>query len=56
MNELYATKEMPDEDRFVFVPEEEIKAIKTIYDKMEQAKQEFSNSKITKRIKRLNKN
>ena len=31
----------PDDDKVVFVPEEEIRAIKSIYDKMEQARLEF---------------
>ena len=30
-----------DDDKIVFVPEEEIRAFKSIYDKMEQAQQEF---------------
>ena len=48
MNELYVRKELPDDDRFVFVPEEEIRAIESIYYKMVRAKLEFNNSKITK--------
>ena len=31
----------PDDDKVVFVPAEEIRLIESIYDKMEQAKQEF---------------
>lgn len=33
-----------DDDRVVFVPEEEIRAIENIYNKMKQAKQEFLQS------------
>ncbi|MCL2097854.1 MAG: hypothetical protein FWH23_03740 [Bacteroidales bacterium] len=34
-------QELPDDDKVVFVPEEEVRAIKSIYDKMEQAQKEF---------------
>ena len=41
MNELNVKKKLPDDEKVVFVPEEEIKAIENIFGKMEQAKQEF---------------
>ena len=52
MKKSYEIEELHSDDTYVFVPEEEIKAIKTIYDKMERAKQEFNKSKI-KRDKKL---
>ena len=40
LNSPFSTLHL-DDDRFVFVPAEEISAIRSIYDKMEQAQQEF---------------
>lgn len=41
MDELNEKRDPVDDDRVVFVPEDEIRAIESIYDKMNRARQEF---------------
>ncbi|MDR1056051.1 MAG: hypothetical protein LBL90_09590 [Prevotellaceae bacterium] len=40
-DDMNRQKELPNDEKVIFIPEEEIKAIKNIYDKMEQVQQEL---------------
>jgi hypothetical protein len=41
MDDMDKQVELPDDDKVVFVPTEDIRAIESIYDKMERAQREF---------------